>query len=215
MTKPAPRQRNADQRDARRVEIIEAAAEAFMRQGFAATSIDDIARLLGCTKGLIYYHFRNKTELFFAIHREGMEYNLAKVRPIVASGESAAARIEGMARVHIDAVIDRLAYQRVTLMGLEMQITGSTTPDERAMLEGLMQMYDEYEALYVGVIADGIADGSFQPGEPRMIVKPFLGALNWMIMWYRPRPSMTKSSRSKLVDGMLSFLLRGLGLSNI
>lgn len=208
--RPASRKRNAAQRDERRIEIIEAAAEAFMRQGFAATSIDDIARLLGCTKGLIYYHFRNKTELFFAIHREGMNYNLAKVRPIVESGDSAAARIEAMIRVHIDAVIDRLAYQRVTLMGLEMQITGSTTPDERDMLDELAKLYDEYESLYVGVIADGIEDGSFAPGKARMAVKPLLGAMNWMIMWYRPGRATTKASRIVLVDGMVDFLMRGL-----
>lgn len=202
--------RGGARRDSRRIEIIEAAAEAFMRQGFAATSIDDIAQLLGCTKGLIYYHFKNKTDLFFAIHREGMNYNLAKIRPIAAGNDTAAERIDAMIRVHIDAVIDRLAYQRVTLMGLEMMITGSTTPDERAMLDELSAMYDDYEALYVQVIADGVADGSFAPEEPRMMVKPMLGAMNWMIMWYRPRSNATRASRTKLVDGMVDFLMRGL-----
>ena len=210
MEKTAPRKRTAAQRDERRVEIIEAAAEAFMRLGFAATSIDDIARLLGCTKGLIYYHFKNKTDLFFAIHRDGMEYNLAKARPIAGRAEPASVRIEEMVRTHIGCIIDRLSYQRVTLMGLEMQVIGSTTPGERAKLDELVKMYDEYEALYAGVIAEGMADGSFASGEPRMVVKPFLGAMNWMIMWYRPRPNTTRAARAMLVDGMVSFLMRGL-----
>ena len=36
----------------------------FARNGYAATTLDDVARAAGCTRGAIYWHFRNK-EAFY------------------------------------------------------------------------------------------------------------------------------------------------------
>jgi AcrR family transcriptional regulator len=45
-------------------EIVEAARRRFGSAGYAATSIDDIAADTGRTKGAVYHHFRDKSELF-------------------------------------------------------------------------------------------------------------------------------------------------------
>ena len=58
-----------------RFEILEAAAACFEERGFASTSIDDVARRLGSTKGRIYHHFSSKTDLFAAVFRAGMALN--------------------------------------------------------------------------------------------------------------------------------------------
>ena len=68
-----------------RAEILDAAAVAFMKKGFAATSINTVADALGCTKGRIYYQFESKSDLFFAVHREAMAMNLDAVLGIVRS----------------------------------------------------------------------------------------------------------------------------------
>jgi AcrR family transcriptional regulator len=204
--------RAGERGDERWLQIINAAAEAFMTEGFAATSIDSIAHLLGCTKGLIYYHFKNKTELFFAVHWHTMETNLAILQPIADRDGSAINRVRDMVHAHIDSIIERLPFQRVALMGLEMHIVGSTTPQEREMLDNLMVMYHRYEDLFVTVIKEGIAEGVFIAGDARKLVKPALGAMNWMVMWYRPRQSTTKAARDKLCGNMSSFILRGLGV---
>lgn len=212
--KPETLARASEQADERRLQIIDAAANAFMSEGFAATSIDDVARLLGCTKGLIYYHFKNKTELFFAVHHHTIETNLSDVRPLAAGGGDATMRMREMIHAHVGSIIDRLAYQRVSLLGLEMQIVGSTTPQERGMLNDLLKMYDEYENLFVKVIKEGMAEGVFAQGDARTMAKPLLGAMNWMIMWYRPRPNTGKAARERLSTGMSAFLLRGLAVAD-
>ncbi|WP_229796251.1 helix-turn-helix domain-containing protein, partial [Saccharothrix coeruleofusca] len=51
-----------------RSRILDAAAEAFMAHGFANATIDDIAREVGATKGLVYYHFRSKFDIFLAVY---------------------------------------------------------------------------------------------------------------------------------------------------
>lgn len=47
-----------------RKRIIEAALEVFRRKGFRATRMEDIAKVLGISKGAIYTYFKNKDDLF-------------------------------------------------------------------------------------------------------------------------------------------------------
>lgn len=50
-----------------RSEIIDAARRVFSRRGVSQTTLEHIAREAGVTRGAIYWHFANKTELFFAM----------------------------------------------------------------------------------------------------------------------------------------------------
>lgn len=194
--------------EARRAAILEAAAKAFMTNGFAATSIDTVAGGLGCTKGLIYYHFRNKADLFFAIHRQALEENLAAVRPIAANGKKASARLREMAKTHALDVMRRLPLQRVAAAGLEMHLSGSTTPEERDELAVLTDLRQQYEKLFADVIGEGIKSGEFRKGQARILAKPMLGALNSMTGWYQPRPREDEAARLKLAGEVAEFVVQ-------
>jgi TetR/AcrR family transcriptional repressor of mexJK operon len=52
--------------DARRRAILDVASEVFLAQGYAATSMSEIAARLGGSKGTLYNYFRSKEELFSA-----------------------------------------------------------------------------------------------------------------------------------------------------
>jgi len=56
--------------NAKRRQIIAGAREMFLRQGFDAASMSDIARAAGVSKGTLYVYFTNKEQLFEAIVHE-------------------------------------------------------------------------------------------------------------------------------------------------
>jgi TetR/AcrR family acrAB operon transcriptional repressor len=56
-------QQSADTREA----ILNSCLQLFARHGVAGTSVDDIARAAGITKGAVYWHFASKDELFQVI----------------------------------------------------------------------------------------------------------------------------------------------------
>ncbi len=47
--------------------LLESAAACFMESGFAATSLDAVAKRARVTKGAIYHHFASKRDLFMAV----------------------------------------------------------------------------------------------------------------------------------------------------
>lgn len=50
--------------------IIEAATKLFSKKGFENTSMSELAKLTGIAQGTIFYHFKNKEELFISILEE-------------------------------------------------------------------------------------------------------------------------------------------------
>src|ERR1051325_124552 len=53
-----------------RLRIIDAAREVFLERGVSRTSMEHIATHAGVTRGAVYWHFKNKTELFQAMREQ-------------------------------------------------------------------------------------------------------------------------------------------------
>ncbi len=58
-------------------QILAAAEELFIENGFAGTSTTDIARKVGCNQALVHYYFRTKDNLFEQVFLKKMEFSLS------------------------------------------------------------------------------------------------------------------------------------------
>jgi|HubBroStandDraft_1064217.scaffolds.fasta_scaffold06590_4 AcrR family transcriptional regulator len=74
--------------------IIGAASELFTARGFAATSIDDIARRAGVAKGAVYHHFESKEQIFQRVFEQMTGSLVAEVATSAAAGKSTLDRFE-------------------------------------------------------------------------------------------------------------------------
>lgn len=63
---PMPRRTKEDALATRNA-LLDAAEHVFLRQGVAGTSLNDIAEAAGTTRGAIYWHFKDKADLFNAM----------------------------------------------------------------------------------------------------------------------------------------------------
>jgi TetR/AcrR family acrAB operon transcriptional repressor len=53
--------------------LLNSALKVFSENGFAASRLEDIAKDAGVTRGAIYWHFKNKLDIFQALFQEVME----------------------------------------------------------------------------------------------------------------------------------------------
>ncbi|QET06342.1 MULTISPECIES: TetR/AcrR family transcriptional regulator [Cupriavidus] len=204
------RQIGTPEGDEKQLAILDAAASIFMKLGFAATSLDDISDSYGATKGIIYYHFRSKTILFFAVQRRAMELTRAAIEPAAASAGPARQRLEAMAFAHAMLMMEHLDYLRVAAQGLELQLGGRTTEEERAEIKRITALRDGNERLYLQVLEEGVASGEFREMDVRIVVKALLGALNWTSRWYQPRKTETKKDREAIAAEIARYAVNGL-----
>ena len=88
----------AERRARTRAALLDAAYADFVRRGFEAAGLDDIAEAAGLSKGALYYHFDGKEELFLALVEQRLERRAADLR----SGIEAALAVVSDAGAHGD-----------------------------------------------------------------------------------------------------------------
>lgn len=72
-------------RETRR-QIIDAATAVFHRRGLSRSSLDMVAREAGLTRGAIYWHFKDKAELFLAVRENVLSALQEEIGSIIGSG---------------------------------------------------------------------------------------------------------------------------------
>ena len=72
--------------EATRAALLEAATKLFAERGFAATSLDDVARAANVTRGAVYHHFTNKLALFTAVFDEQERQIVERAESVMLQG---------------------------------------------------------------------------------------------------------------------------------
>lgn len=193
-----------------RQQIIDAAAQCFMRKGLEKATIDDIADVLGATKGRVYHHFRSKNAVYFAVHRQAMQYCFDAVAPVLAQTIPCDQKLEEMAKAHARVMMDTLPYQRSIRLGVEIYLRGSTTEAERAVLTELIAQRNDYEELYRGVLRRGVAEESLSVPSIEIAGRVMMGALNGLVDWYRIRPEQTDEDRDQIASELARTVVGGM-----
>ncbi len=197
--------------DDSRHDILRAAATCFMERGFAATSIDDVARSLGATKGRIYHHYPSKADLFAGVFRRGMDRIFEVVEPYRTMPGPAIERWKKLAFHHTLTMMKSKPFARVVWEGVEMHLRGSTTPEQRADLDNLVKYRTSYSELFRATIEQARDEGDFRFDNPGVTNEIMFMALNSPIFWYSPRPGETEKDVEDIARQVVTFALRGLG----
>jgi len=153
-------------KEARPEELVAAALEVFVERGFEATTLAEVARRAGVTKGTIYLYFENKEALFKAVVRE-------TIVPVIAQGEALARSFTGSAR----ELLEQLVREYWRLVG-ETALAGipKLMMAEAATFPELTRFYYEEvvtrgHRLMAGVIERGVKNGEFRPVDVMLAAK--------------------------------------------
>jgi AcrR family transcriptional regulator len=89
---------------ARRRQLLGAAQEVFVAQGYHAAAMDEIAERAGVSKPVLYQHFPGKLELYLALLDEHAEGLVARVREALASTSENKRRVQATIEAFYDFV---------------------------------------------------------------------------------------------------------------
>jgi AcrR family transcriptional regulator len=91
-------------RPARRRQLLGAAQEVFVAQGYHAAAMDDIADRAGVSKPVLYQHFPGKLDLYLALLDESADELVAIVREALSSTTDNSQRVPATFRAFFDYV---------------------------------------------------------------------------------------------------------------
>ena len=166
-------------RSARRKQLLEAAQEVFVAQGYHAAAMDDIAERAGVSKPVLYQHFPGKLELYLAlldmhcdaiIDRESEAFRLV-FESDLRNEPAVRERFERVERGCLDAITETImadtgiGRERAEL--LAAGLCGAAEIAARFWVTGGRQVPKaEAEALLSALSWRGIASFPLQGAEP-------------------------------------------------
>jgi AcrR family transcriptional regulator len=182
----------------RRIEILKSAAAAFRRRGYHGASVDEIASALAMTKGNLYYYFRNKEEILFACHEYSLDILGTLLDEARAEGLPPDRQLRKLVLAFVHLILDEL---HGTALTLDLQ---ALSPP---LLRKVVARRDAVDRSLRRLIQQGMDEGLFAPGDPKMIAFAMMGAVNWIAKWYDPAGPM---SSQQIGEAFADYLIGGL-----
>lgn len=195
-TRPALRARY----DARRQEVVDAAARLFAERGYHATSIEDLLAATGLTRGGLYHYMDGKQDLLIAVLDELMDPLLERARALVAQPGTPEEHLRAVTRTwleHVAAHRDHMVVFNQERRTLERQ------PGWRHVRSARRA----FERLLAGVLRRGLDEGDFRAADPQLALLALLGMGNYTAQWFAPGGRLDATG---IADGYCDLLLAGI-----
>ena len=181
--------------EVRRKEIIDTSREMFIENGYDKTQMADISKKMNVAAGTIYYYFKSKTELLYAVIDELTEEKAEKKRQLLNG-------IQGSA-------FDRLKFIFVSFEDAEVHgsMSNCFTDDPAIIQYFLTKMSNYFLPILVHLIEQGNADGSWSCEYPTETAVFILQGMAGVISLEKERKD-SPHEKSKRIKTYADFICR-------
>ena len=187
--------KNGSKRDV----IIQSAAYLFKEKGYSATSMRDIAEIIGVEAPSLYNHIKSKKEILNEICFRIARLFTIHLKEVELSAEAIISKIESIIRFHISMMI--LEYQNVYISDHEWRHM------HEPFLTDFKNQRRNYRSRLAILLQKGIDRNEVSPVNPYVAVLTILSAIGGIESWQR---SSKKIDAKSLEENMVKMLIEGL-----
>jgi TetR/AcrR family transcriptional regulator len=165
-------------KQARPGELLNAALELFVEKGFAATRVEEVAKLAGVSKGTLFLYFASKQELFKAVVRENISGRFVEWNAELANFEGSTA---DMLRYCMTAWWKRIGSTKASGITKLMMSEACNFPELAAFYQA--EVTQPGSELIQRILQRGVERGEFRPIDMSYGVYLVLAPMLFLAMW--------------------------------
>jgi TetR/AcrR family transcriptional regulator len=176
--------------DTQREEILARAADLFARQGYTATSMNQVALACGVSKPSLYHYVRDKYQLLVEI----AEDHVGRLKELVAQAQQQPLDPQARVRALIASFLEVYARAQAAHRVLTEDVKFLEPADRERVLDGQREV--------VNAFAEAIAESrpDLRATELHKPVTMLLfGMMNWMFTWLQPGGKLTHAAMAPIV----------------
>lgn len=179
-------------------ELLEAAIDLFSANGYAGTSIRDIAKAVDRSVSNVYHHFANKEDLWLAILEYSVQGLPDKLREVAYSEDIPLNNFQNLIRAHLQASALHRRESKIFFID-EERLSPKGKEINRKIQKEILDIYLEQLRILQ-------SHGLLANRDIRILAFNILGVINWFLRWYEPARGMDEN---EVYDEILSFVLHG------
>ena len=158
--------------DERRDQILLAARKCFVEKGYESTSMQDISRTSGLSKGGIYFHFESKMQVFLSLVDDEYDFSMSFLEEIAEQPGPIPEKILILARHFLENFAELQDRAKFFLVMSEVAIR------EPAVREKLLELQEVYIVFLSEFLEAGMERGEIRRTNPRAIAIFMKGLLD-------------------------------------
>ena len=183
----------------RKQQIEEKATELFRLKGYAASSMRDLAMILGIEAASLYSHIKSKEEILQKICFRMADAFFQAIEEVEQSRPDQ--RLESAIKAHFKVISENLSASAVFFHEWRHL--------SEPYLSEFLELRSRYEDIFVNIIREGVELQLFRPVDEKFAMMTILSSINWTHQWFKMDGMMTEEE----IGTKLSTLLIN-GLSN-
>jgi len=181
------------EKTSRKQQIEEKATELFKAKGYAASSMRDLALVLGIEAASLYSHIRSKEEILQSICFRMADAFFAAIDAIETSDPTT--QLQQAIQAHFTVISENLSASAVFFH----EWRHLSEPH----LTRFLEMRTRYEAYFLSIIRAGVQQNVFRAIDEKFAMMTIISAINWTHQWYRLDGKMSKEEVSKNLSTLL------------
>jgi AcrR family transcriptional regulator len=147
-----------EHREQRRSELLKSALECISERGYERTTVDDIVRWAGVSKGMLYNYFKSKEEIFFALIDDRTDAFFEQMSTVFQSLPGAWEKLHYLLDMYSKTPLRDDSRKWVGAY-LEFFLTTSRSPSRT---EYMQQRHERFVQLLKVVVDEGKRTGEFR-----------------------------------------------------
>lgn len=178
--------------------VLRAAAHVFNLHGYDATSMGNVAEILGISRSALYHHFTSKGDLL----KMALDQALIALEDILVQPKAN----DGTAAERLNFVVQQMVVvlaNQMPAVTLLLRLRGNTAVECDAL-----DRRRAIEAAVFQLVSLGKDEGSIRSDvDSRSAARLLIGLVNSLVDWYDPR---TQPTPPQLADEVLALAFHGL-----
>lgn len=185
-----------------RDKLLDHALTLFSQRGYAATSVRDIIHAAGVTQPTLYYHFRDKTDLFQSLIQHHYAASQKQLEQIIDTVTGCEARLRTLVDSSFkfciaDPRVPRLMFQ-------------SYFGPPVAEIDGILdELSDQRFRLVTRIMQDGMRTGELNEAHAEFLALSFCCLMDQPINLFSRKPKPARYLTPKLAESIVQLFLKG------
>ena len=177
--------------------ILKAASTVIARDGYEGASVRKVASKAGVGLSAIYYYFKNKDELLYAIQTDTFSTLVEQLKERLSGLANPRERLRAVIENHVEFFVNNINDLKVCVHEIE-SLSGTYYKE-------VLEIRREYFGLVRDVVSENLPEGGSL--DSSLISLYLFGSLNWIYMWYNPK---INSDVSVLTDNLMTIFTKGI-----
>lgn len=180
--------------DTPRGRLLLGAAYLFHKQGYAKTTVRELANFIGIQSGSLFHHFKTKDDILANVMEQTIIYNHACLESAIQHSNDPELQLKALIKAELEAISGDTGSAMAVLVYEWFALSEENQ-------KRLLKLRNDYESIWLNVI-ENLHQQNKIKHDPFIWRRLIGGSIAWTVTWYKPEGKLSLDELTNIIWDM-------------